>query len=149
MNFDQEPLLQFIPSRRAFRRAGVSVGAHSGAGTRCVVEQRAEDGCKEGPEGRKMAPKKAEGSGYPAASRWHPDGHMCLAERRPQDGQDGLRWLQDGLKLAPRWPKMAPRAQRWPKMDPREAQEGSQEGPKSVFQGFPTSKPKKGVCPSI
>ena len=67
-------------------------------------------------------------------ARWSQDG--------PRWSQDGSKMTQDGPKMAPRWPKMAPR---WPKKGPRGAQEGSQKGPKSLFQGVPTSKPKKGV----
>ena len=56
--------------------------------------------------------------------------------------QDGPRWpkmAQDGPKLAPEAPKMGPK---WP-------QEGPQIAPKAVFQGLPTSKPKKGDPPPI
>ena len=60
---------------------------------------------------------------------------------------------QDGPKLAPEAPKMAPEAPKLareaPKMGPKWPQEGAQIALKSIFQGFPTSKPKKGVPPSI
>ena len=76
-----------------------------------------------------------------------------MAPQWPQDGQDrpkmatrwpktALTWPQDGPILAQDGPKLTPKT---PKMGARDPQEGGQIGPKSVFQGFPTSKPKKGV----
>ena len=65
-----------------------------------------------------------------------------IAPRWPTMAQDGPKLAQDGLKLAPKAPKMA---RETPKMGPKGPQEGSQIAPKSVFQGLPTSKPKKGV----
>ena len=80
--------------------------------------------------------------------RWPHNGPK-MAKRGPRWPQDGPRWHQDGPKMAPRWPKMpqdgpklTPEA---PKMGPKWPQEGAQIAPKSVFQGLPTSKPKKGV----
>ena len=58
--------------------------------------------------------------------------------------QDDTKAVQDGPgrpKGAPRWPEDGPR---WPKMAPRWPQVGPKMGQTSVFQGFPTSKPKKG-----
>ena len=57
----------------------------------------------------------------------------------PRWPQVGPRWPQDGPKMAPSWPKMGPKG----------LQDGAQIAPKSVFQGLPTSKPKKGVPGSI
>ena len=56
------------------------------------------------------------------------------------------KWAQDAPKLAQDGPKLAPEA---PKMSPKGPQEGPQIDPKSVFQGLPTSKPKKGDPRSI
>ena len=75
----------------------------------------------------------------------------------PQVAPRGPRRLQEAPKMvpkmAPRWPKMpqdgpklTPEA---PKMGPKWPQEGAQIALKSIFQGLPTSKPKKGVPPSI
>ena len=64
----------------------------------------------------------------------------------PKMAQDGPKLAQDGPKMAPEAPMMAPEA---PKMDPTGPQEGSQVAPKSVFQGIPASKPKKGDPRSI
>ena len=44
--------------------------------------------------------------------------------------------------MAPRGPQRRPRR---PPMGPKGPQEGPQIAPKSVFQGLPTSKPKKGM----
>ena len=60
--------------------------------------------------------------------------------------QDGHNMAPKGPKKAQDRPKMGPR---WPKMGPRWDQEGSREGPKSVAQGFRTSKAKNGVPGSI
>ena len=90
-----------------------------------------------------------------------------MALRWPRGAHDGPKMAQDGTKMAPRWPqdgprcpKMAPRCPKMPqndpkltpeapKMGPKWPQEGAQIALKSIFQGLPTSKPKKGVPPSI
>ena len=94
-------------------------------------------------------------------------GGPIMALRWPRGAHDGPKMAQDGTKMAPRWPQDGPRcpkmAPRWPKMPqdgpkltpeapkmgPKWPQEGAQIALKSVSQGFPTSKPKKGVPRSI
>ena len=71
--------------------------------------------------------------------RWLHNGPK-MTKRGPRWPQDGPRRHQDGPKMAPRWPNMAPS---WPQRRPRWAPNGPKWGPKSVFQGLPTSKPKK------
>ena len=77
--------------------------------------------------------------------------HMA-PKMAPRWAQDGPRWppkgpnmAQNGSKMSPRWaqdgPKWGPKGS---KMGPEGPQEGSQIVPKSVLEGLPTSKPKKG-----
>ena len=85
---------------------------------------------------------------------------LKIPKLNPKWAQDGLNGAQDGPKLAPEAPKVAPEAPKMAPMAPKTAplapkmghkgpQEGSQIAPKSVCQGLPTSKPKKGDPRSI
>ena len=99
------------------------------------------------PRGPKMAQTKQIGKG--SGRKMDPRG-----PKGPQDGpQEGPKMASRGPKIAPRWPKMAqdgPKlAPEAPKMGPKWPQDGLQIAPKSVSQGLPTSKPKKGDPGSI
>ena len=97
-----------------------------------LTPRRAQDGPRgpkmapEGPKGPKMAPSRPQ-----RGPRWAPKG-----PRWPQVGSFGA---QDGPKWAPKGPKMGPKG----------PQEGPQSSLKSLFQGLPTPKPKKGDPLSI
>ena len=91
--------------------------------------------------------------------KWAQDGPK-MAPRWPKLAQDGPKLAQDGPKLTPKAPKLAPEAPKMapeapkkapeaPKMSPKAPQEGSQIAPKSVSQGLPSSKPKKGDPPPM